>query len=157
MVISILYDNKTQRGFTLLEVMIALFLLAFGMLAAVSMQSTAINSNALASRNTSATEVAQMVMDDLLSVNADDTFWRNRFLTLGVNNYDRFPPYDGQTNTVVQPTYIVRGVGSYTATYTLIPNNPFLNMTRIEVRVVLNNNPNLNRFFLISHRYIRPY
>jgi type IV pilus modification protein PilV len=63
-------DNKC--GFTLVEVLVALTLMAIGILAVVQMQIVALKSNTIAQRLTVATNIAQEVMDDLQSRSLDD-------------------------------------------------------------------------------------
>ena len=52
-------DLAKQDGFTLIEVMVALTILAVGLLALALMQTTAIKANALSSHSTVATQLAQ--------------------------------------------------------------------------------------------------
>jgi len=135
-----------QRGFSLIELLIAISLLAVGLLAAISMQSTAMNSNMLANRNTAATAVAQQVMEDLLSVNiSTGNSWFNTFTIAGTYVYDRFPPYNG-TNAPVNSLYS-QGSGTFTAQYIITPNTPAVNISELQVRLLLNGNPVPFRFF----------
>ena len=60
--------QKAQYGFTLLEVMIAIAILNFGILAVASMQIAAIKGNSIASRLTEGTSWAQDKMEELLSL-----------------------------------------------------------------------------------------
>lgn len=148
---------QNRRGFTLLELLISISILAVGLLAVVSMQVVALQSNSLAYRNSAATSVAQQVMDDLLSVDIQpNNFWWSRFYGAPANPYangglgsaavttprtfayDRFPPFDGQTNTTPRTTYIVPASGTYTAQYTIRPNTPTTNVAQIEVVVSVN-------------------
>jgi prepilin-type N-terminal cleavage/methylation domain-containing protein len=52
-------DLAKQDGFTLIEVLVALTILAVGLLALALMQTTAIKANALSSKSTVATQLAQ--------------------------------------------------------------------------------------------------
>jgi type IV pilus modification protein PilV len=61
-----------NKGFTLVEVLVALTLMAIGILAVVQMQIVALKSNTIAQRLTVATNIAQEVMDDLQSRSLDD-------------------------------------------------------------------------------------
>ena len=52
-------DLAKQDGFTLIEVLVAITILAVGLLALALMQTTAIKANALSSKSTMATQLAQ--------------------------------------------------------------------------------------------------
>ena len=56
-----------EKGFTLLEVMIAVAILAFGLLAVASMQGTAIRGNSLSGNLTAASTLAADRMEKLVS------------------------------------------------------------------------------------------
>ncbi len=58
---------RSESGFTLLELLVAISILSVGLLATVNMQSTAIRSSGLAQRTTSAAAVARAAMDELIS------------------------------------------------------------------------------------------
>jgi len=132
--------KANQRGFSLIELLISLALLTIGLLATVSMQGTAINKNGFANSHTAATVIAQQVMDDLLSVpiyRDPPNFWYTRFSTATGTTYDyeRFPPFDGQTNNTATTSYFVPGVGTLSATYKITLNSPTTNITQIDVVV----------------------
>jgi type IV pilus modification protein PilV len=59
-------SQRQEQGFTLVEVMIALFILAFGLLAIATMQATAIKSNSRAMGLTEAANLAQAQMESLI-------------------------------------------------------------------------------------------
>jgi prepilin-type N-terminal cleavage/methylation domain-containing protein len=135
-------ENRTretayQKGFSLIELLIAITLLSVGLLAAASMQGTALTSNVLANRNTVATAVADQVMEDLLSADVRiGTPWWTRYRSANVYTYDRFPPFNGSNAPVT--TYNVPGAGTFTAVYTVTPKWLGQNITQIEVRIWLN-------------------
>jgi len=54
-----------QSGFTLIEIMIAMFVLAVGLLGAAGVATTVINGNALSKKITTATTLAQDKMEEL--------------------------------------------------------------------------------------------
>jgi type IV pilus modification protein PilV len=60
--------QRQEQGFTLLEVMIALFILAFGLLAIATMQATAIKANSRAMGLTEAANLAQDRMEKLINL-----------------------------------------------------------------------------------------
>ena len=59
---------KTQEGFTLLEVMVAISILSIGLLAVASMQVAAIQGNFHANGVTTATALAQDTLEDLTAL-----------------------------------------------------------------------------------------
>jgi prepilin-type N-terminal cleavage/methylation domain-containing protein len=77
-----------SAGFTLIEVIIAISLLAVGMLTVASMQVSAITGNAQANRVTEATTAAQDKLEELMALPYTDTD-----LTNG-QHADTDPPYD---------------------------------------------------------------
>lgn len=63
---------RNEQGFTLLEVVIAMGLLTFGLLAVASLQIGAIQGNSFAARTTEGVTWAQDKMEDLLALSYDD-------------------------------------------------------------------------------------
>lgn len=61
-------SQRQEKGFTLLEVMIALFILAFGLLAIATMQAAAIKANSQAMGLTEAANLAQDRTEKLMSL-----------------------------------------------------------------------------------------
>ena len=59
---------KQEKGFTLIEVMVAISLLTFGILAVASMQGSALKGNSLARFNTEAVTWAQDELEDQLNL-----------------------------------------------------------------------------------------
>ena len=64
--------TKKQSGFTLIEVMIALVILAAGILALATMQIVSIRSNAFSSEMTYATMMAQSRLEAIRNMDYDD-------------------------------------------------------------------------------------
>ncbi|MFH7320901.1 prepilin-type N-terminal cleavage/methylation domain-containing protein [Desulfurivibrio sp. D14AmB] len=62
--------NRAQQGFTLIEIMIALVLLSVGILAAASMQISALGGNHLANRISAAAALAEATIEELALINA---------------------------------------------------------------------------------------
>lgn len=114
---------RDQKGFTLLELLVAVTLLAIGLLAVASMQATAINGNAIANRNTVISSLAQEVMEDIVS-------WKSSP-----------PPADARLlTTVSNANYPLRnptiaGAGTFSAVYSVTPNNPVTQVSKIDVTV----------------------
>jgi type IV pilus assembly protein PilV len=67
----LVYNNK--NGFTLIEVMIAMLILAIGILAVAKMQISAVKGNSAASGFTEATSFAQNKMEELVNLDYDDS------------------------------------------------------------------------------------
>ena len=68
MIPSMYKSPPTQTGFTLLEVMIAIAILSFGILAIASMQTSSIYGNSVANRLTEGTSWAGNKMEELLTI-----------------------------------------------------------------------------------------
>ncbi len=149
MMMKMAIKQKNDKGFSLVELLIAISLLAIGLLAAASMQTTAINKNSYADINTTATMVAQQVMDDLMSVELQPNstvpntqYWYTLFNQGAANQpYNRFPPINALGTVPTGTTNLqVNGMGTFTANYTLTPNTPTQYVSQVQVWVFLNNN-----------------
>ena len=117
---------KSERGFSLVELLIAITILAIGLLAVAGMQSTAINSNAWANRLSTATSLSQEVMEDLLAKDATDVIFS---ATTPATAYD----LNVQDTTTMNIT--ISGAGTFSATRTITINTPVTGTVRIDVRV----------------------
>jgi type IV pilus assembly protein PilV len=102
---------RSEAGFTLLELLVAISILAVGLLATLNMQSTALGANAFAQRTTVAASVARAAMDEVISRPGSDVFF-DTALPAGT-------PYDLNQQTAAM-TQIVQGV-TYSATIQVIP------------------------------------
>jgi prepilin-type N-terminal cleavage/methylation domain-containing protein len=106
---------KKQKGFTLLELLMAMMLLAIGLLATASMQGTAIHANSLSNRLSVATTLAQQVAEEITSLSKTNTLLRTAS-----------PPPDVLYPTLdpVTPSsdLFVPGAGTFRARYQIIPN-----------------------------------
>lgn len=105
---------KSHQGFTLLEVIIAIFILACGMLSVAAMQSSALRATAGAYKATEATKRAQDRMELLLSLPYGDDL-----LSGGSHSDASSPP-------------------EYTINWNVEENEPMNNMKKITVTVSWN-------------------
>lgn len=117
-------DQKTGRpvregGFTLLEVIIAISILTFGLLAVASMQTTAIRGNDNASNITEATTFAQDTLEDLMAL---------RYTNSGLDDVN--PGFGTPT------THAIAAPTGYTGlSYTVDDDNPITNAKLITVTI----------------------
>lgn len=98
-----------RGGFTLIEIVVAIVMLAFGVLASASLTAALMKSNRGVTNRTRAVEVAREKIEDLQSVN---------YATLASG-----------TDTVV-----VRGI-TFTRTWTVTANSPMTNLKTIALTV----------------------
>jgi type IV pilus modification protein PilV len=110
--------NKKQSGFTLIEVMIALVILAVGLLALMTMQIVSIKANAFSSEMTYASMLAQA-----------------RFEQLRNTAYDSIAPTTGFEDDVpVSADETTKGT-SYTVQRKVEDNTPATDMKRITLKI----------------------
>lgn len=121
--------NINNKGFTLIEILIAITIFAVGLLAIAGMQANAIRHNTGSTLRTSGTALAHGVMEQVLSLNDDEVLLR----TNGVNNASIDPNnLDGDNNVT---TLTLQGGGTYTATWTVTVDNPTTRISQIDVTV----------------------
>lgn len=96
-----------RNGFTLLELLVAISIIAVGLLAAASMQGIAVNANSVSNKVSVGSSLAQQVAEDLLSSGSTGTILN----TNGTYNY-MLDPANGSNQLTI------RGSGMYRATYT---------------------------------------
>jgi len=65
---TIFKNERSEKGFTLLEVMIAIVILTFGILVVASMQTSSIDGNSVANKLTEGTSWAGNKMEELLTI-----------------------------------------------------------------------------------------
>ena len=109
---SLVANNK---GFTLAEVLVALTLLAVGVIAVVCMFTVSMHANLKANQYTAANNLAQEALEDILAKDITDPVFAsaNSGTTYG------YPVTNPGTNTSAATTFTVTGAGTYTLTYTI--------------------------------------
>lgn len=122
---------RAQGGFTLLELLIAITIFAIGLLTVAGMQLTALRANSTADTISVATAVAQGILEDLLSRDADG----------GDYNSDTGAPpptYDLTAAAMAGAMDSIPGGSKYSAIYEIDVDNPSAGMARVEVEVTIN-------------------
>lgn len=105
---------KEEEGFTLLEIIVAVSILAIGLLAVASMQIAAIQGNSLANKLTEGTNLAQARLEDLMAMQ-----YTTGFTDPGLT----------------QGNYTDTSLSDYTITWNVTNNNPVPTAKRIVVTV----------------------
>lgn len=106
-----------EKGFTLVELMIALVILAIGLLALAGMQIEAIRGNKFAGRLSYMAAIGQEVMEGFMARSGDDAV------------------FDASVSNVTAKTITATGVGTVNATYSITVNSPVSNICTITVTV----------------------
>ncbi len=119
-------STLNQNGFTLLELLVAISIIAVGLLAAASMQGIAINANSVSNKVSVGSSLAQQVAEDLLSSSSTGTI----LTTNGTYNY-MLDPANGSNQLTI------RGSGTYRAQYTTdtAPIAGVTGVTKVNVQV----------------------
>ncbi len=108
--------NRVQ-GFTLIELMVALFILSIGLLAMAKMQMSSIQGNAFGGRMTTAVALAQDQMEDLINRSLDP--W----------------PVATESEPVSDPTLMGVTYSGHEVTWTIEPDSPIANVATLTVVV----------------------
>jgi len=117
-----LRSKRNNRGFTLLEILLAISILAIALLAMAHMQITAIHTNAFANRMTTATTLAYDKMEQLKQLPYNDA-----------NLSD-----DGDTTDLADtanPDYLDDPGGGYTRVWNIADNTPVAGAKTVAVIV----------------------
>lgn len=122
-----------EKGFSLVELLIAISLMAIGLLAAAGMQVTAINSNSFANRLSVATTLAHGVMEDILAREYNSTFFGSGAIPNTVVAADAV--YDLAPSDAAVTDIVIPGTGTLTARYWITRNNPVVGVSLVTVTV----------------------
>lgn len=128
MMIPIARMKKNQKGFTLLEALVAVSIIAIGLIAAAAMQGVAINSNSIANNSSVATMLTMQVAEDILSKSITDStsplYCQPATCPDNVQTTTTtaYPFYDVATNTT-STSVNVPGSGTYTAQSSIKTNS----------------------------------
>ena len=127
-------SQLNENGFTLVELLVAITIMAIGILAVVQMQVVALQSNSIANRLGVATSLAQEVMDDIQSwdVNTPPVIGAFTPLAPGFSTTATFNRFGVSMNAA---SVTFQDSGTYTATYTITLVQPDLTTAFITVTV----------------------
>ena len=95
---------RSESGFTLLELLVAMSILAVGLLATVNMQVTSLQRNGFAQRTTVVTALARGAMDDIMSRPGGGVFFQTPAPAPGTT-FDLDPNTAAMTQTIQGATY----------------------------------------------------
>lgn len=118
--------SEHERGFTIIEVLIAMAIFSIGILAVGSMQITATRGNTSAGKMTSASTIAQNQMEQLLSLNYDD------LSSLNDANGDGTAGLSGNTASTADHMAVR---GQYNIYWNIAEDDPIRNTKTVEVIV----------------------
>jgi prepilin-type N-terminal cleavage/methylation domain-containing protein len=103
------------QGFTLIELMVALFILSVGLLGMIKMQMSSIQGNAFSGRMTTAIALAQDQMEIIINQDLD--------------------PWAVDGGILTDPTLMGRQYSGYTVNWTIDPDVPTDNLATVTVEV----------------------
>jgi prepilin-type N-terminal cleavage/methylation domain-containing protein len=103
--------NNNERGFTIIEVLIAVVILTVALVALAEMMAITLRMQMLGRNETNAARIAQAKLDELVGVS--QTNWASASIAIGgnldadVNNYNDVPQFDGQNVPNVKRRWLV--------------------------------------------------
>ena len=118
-------NTGKDQGFTLIEVLIAMFIFTIGILAVASMQVSALTGNSTADRATIRIVSVQYTLEALIALPYDDP---------KLEAAGNFPGTDSDGNTHQETT-----ADGYTIRWDVIDDDPLANAKRITMRVTAPN------------------
>lgn len=113
-----------QKGFTLLELLVAMTILTIGLLGLATMMSSGIGSDRFAHTVAVEGSVGSLVVEEITSRDGDDPIFA---ATVAGATYD-LDPASGATTRVVNGR-------TYTATYSVTPNSPVTGVASVSVTI----------------------
>ncbi len=116
---------KSQQGFSLVELLIAITILAIGLLGIAGLQVQSIRYNAGANTRSVAISIAQGVMEEISAKNQGDPIFRTTVSDI-VWDLD-----DSSAATEL----VLPGAGSYSAVWSVSTNDPISDIARVTVVV----------------------
>jgi type IV pilus assembly protein PilV len=119
---------KSQNGFSMIEVLVAMTILAIGLLGVAGMQITAIKTNSQANTLSAATGMAEGILEEILSWQTTNPIFATTSAAPVVWDFNPLV-------ADVQDSTVLAGGGSYKATYTITKDDPVDNVSRVSVTV----------------------
>lgn len=116
---------KSVSGFSLVELMIAMTIFAVGLLAVVSMQLTAIRGNSSANSLTTATALAEGILEEILA-------WRGDNPVFEVDDPGRNWVFSESDSS---ESFSLDGAGTFQASYAIDSDYGVSKLTRVQVTV----------------------
>jgi type IV pilus assembly protein PilV len=113
-----------QKGFTLLELLVAMSILTVGLLGLASMMTSGIGSDRFAHTFAVEGSVGSLALEELTSRDGDDPVFAS---TVAGATYDLDPGSAATTRTV--------NGRSYSATYSITPNSPVTGVAMVSVSI----------------------
>ena len=113
-----------NNGFTLLELLIAIFILAVGLMGTASLMVSGISGNRLSSMVTVEGGIAHSVVDEFMARDSGDAVF-NAAVVDAVYDLD---------SSSAATTRVVQNV-TYSVLYSITPNNPVTGMVRLDITI----------------------
>ena len=129
-----LASENSQSGFSLVELLVAIVVLAIGMLGLAQLQITAMRTNSKSQGIIAATSLAQEMIENVIALDSADPMFDSTVLVTDV------PWPDGETFTLT-------GGGTYNVTYDMEPTyQGVTNLCRVRINVTPANAVDLGAF-----------
>jgi prepilin-type N-terminal cleavage/methylation domain-containing protein len=117
-------SKNSQRGFTLLEVLVALTILAVALLALASLQGTAIHANSVANRHTVHSMLMQQTVEDIASYADTDGIFSSAVSGATYSIPGALDP------AITTSSLNVASAGTYSASYSIDPSPTISGVTQ---------------------------